>query len=199
MTATTQECCEQYWTSPRGNTPQSTNCTTIYLPVRKLSKLDEPDMQDIAGEAGTSSWEMYSYGPRHMAEQKQDDQLEHTYSSSMRIRDAAPRTCQKRWTITREGQGYPCWRHDMMMMICVTILREISVMWYTLRSMVLKQFLRHSPTCGLKKSNISITIYSSSLPVVNATVGTDFYLSFLLTVLGWRSKSKTWKVVAFIT
>ena len=24
---------------------------------------------------------MYSYGPPHMAEQKQDDQLEHTYSS----------------------------------------------------------------------------------------------------------------------
>ena len=36
----TQECCEQYWTSPGGNTPQDTNC----LPSRKLSKLDEPDM-----------------------------------------------------------------------------------------------------------------------------------------------------------
>ena len=31
------------------------NCTATYLPLRKLSKLDEPDMQDIAGEAGTSS------------------------------------------------------------------------------------------------------------------------------------------------
>ena len=26
-----------------------------YLPSRKLSKLDRPDMQDTAGEAGTSS------------------------------------------------------------------------------------------------------------------------------------------------
>ena len=26
-----------------------------YLPSRKLSKLDKPDMQDTAGEAGTSS------------------------------------------------------------------------------------------------------------------------------------------------
>ena len=34
-------------------------------------------MQDIAGEAGTCSLVMYSYGPPHMAEQKQDDQLEH--------------------------------------------------------------------------------------------------------------------------
>ena len=35
--------------------PQSTNCTATYLPSRKLSKLDEPDMQDTAGEAGMSS------------------------------------------------------------------------------------------------------------------------------------------------
>ena len=26
-------------------------------------KLDEPDMQDTAGVAGTNTWEMYSYGP----------------------------------------------------------------------------------------------------------------------------------------
>ena len=29
--------------------------TTTDLPSRKLSKLDEPDMQDTAGEVGTSS------------------------------------------------------------------------------------------------------------------------------------------------
>ena len=44
LTATTQECCEQFWTSPGGNTPQSSSCTATYLPSRKLSKLDEPDM-----------------------------------------------------------------------------------------------------------------------------------------------------------
>ena len=38
-----------------GNTPQSTSYTATYLPSRKLSKLEEPDMQDTAGEAGTSS------------------------------------------------------------------------------------------------------------------------------------------------
>ena len=42
----TQECCEQYWTSPGGNTQQGTNYTATCLPSRKLSKLDEPDMQD---------------------------------------------------------------------------------------------------------------------------------------------------------
>ena len=54
-TAITQECCKQYWTSPGGNTPQGTNYTATCLPSRKLSKLDEPDMQVTAGEARTSS------------------------------------------------------------------------------------------------------------------------------------------------
>ena len=64
--------------------------------TRKLSKLDEPDMQDTAGEARTSSYVMYSYGPSHVAEQKLDDQLEHTYSSHVKIRDVDLETCQKR-------------------------------------------------------------------------------------------------------
>ena len=54
-TAITQECWEQYWASPGGNTPRGTNYTATCLPSRKLSKLDEPDMQDTAGETGTSS------------------------------------------------------------------------------------------------------------------------------------------------
>ena len=47
--------CEQFGTSPGGNTQQSTSCTATYLPLRKLSKLDELDMQDTAEEAGMSS------------------------------------------------------------------------------------------------------------------------------------------------
>ena len=39
-----------------------------------------------------------------MAGQKQDDQLEHTYSSDVRIRDIAQKTCQRRWTIGRRGE-----------------------------------------------------------------------------------------------
>ena len=41
--------------NPGGNTPQDTNCTATYLLSRKLFKLDEPDTQDTAGEAGTNS------------------------------------------------------------------------------------------------------------------------------------------------
>ena len=47
---------------------------------------------------------MYSYGPSHMAKQKQDDQLEHTYSSYVRIRDVTLKTCQKRWIIGRSDE-----------------------------------------------------------------------------------------------
>ena len=42
-------------------------------------------------------------GPLHMAEQKQGEQLEPTYSSSVRIRGVALRTCRTRWTIGRDG------------------------------------------------------------------------------------------------
>ena len=35
--------------------PTDTNCTATCLLSRKLFKLDEPDMQDTAGEAGTNS------------------------------------------------------------------------------------------------------------------------------------------------
>ena len=45
---------------------------------------------------------MYSSGPPHMDKQKQNDQLEPTYSSSVPIRDVALKTCRKQWT-TRRG------------------------------------------------------------------------------------------------
>ena len=47
---------------------------------------------------------MYSYGPPHMAKQKQDDQFEHIYSIYVRIWDVALKTCQRRWMIGRSGE-----------------------------------------------------------------------------------------------
>ena len=47
---------------------------------------------------------MYSYGPPHMAKQKQDDQLKHTYSSYVGIRDVALKTSQRRWMIGRSDE-----------------------------------------------------------------------------------------------
>ena len=47
---------------------------------------------------------MYSYGASHITKQKQDDPLEYTYSSYVRIRDVALKTCQKQWMIGRSGE-----------------------------------------------------------------------------------------------
>ena len=47
---------------------------------------------------------MYSCGPPHMANQKQDGQLEHTYSSYVMIRDVTLKTCQRWWMIGRRGE-----------------------------------------------------------------------------------------------
>ena len=46
---------------------------------------------------------MYSNGPLHVAEQKQGDKLEHTYSNSLSLLGVALRTCRKRWKIGRGG------------------------------------------------------------------------------------------------
>ena len=60
---------------------------------------------------------MFSYGPQHMAEKKQDNQLEHTYSGYVRIRHVVLKTCRRRWTIGRSierGSGISVLaaRHD---------------------------------------------------------------------------------------
>ena len=60
---------------------------------------------------------MFSDGTPHMVKQKQDDQLEPTYSSSVRIRDVALKTYKKRWTIEKSGErgsgiSVPMARHD---------------------------------------------------------------------------------------
>ena len=72
---------------------------------------------------------MYYCGPLHMDEQKQEDQLEPTYSSYVPTQDVALKTRRKQWMIgrvAREGQGYLCWWRDMMMMMMM--LPVISVM-----------------------------------------------------------------------
>ena len=54
-------------------------------------------MQNTAEEVGTNSC-----GPLHVDEQRQDDQLEPTFHSSVPIRNVALMTCRKQWTM---GKG----------------------------------------------------------------------------------------------
>ena len=52
-------------------------------------------------------WSSKDDGSPHMAKQKQDDQIEHAFSSYVRIRDVALKTSQRRWMIGRSGErGY---------------------------------------------------------------------------------------------
>ena len=71
------------------------------LPITKTIKVRRT--RD-AGHSWRSRDELISDVPPHMAEQKQDDQLEHTSSSCVRIQDVALKTCQRRWTIGRNGE-----------------------------------------------------------------------------------------------
>ena len=47
---------------------------------------------------------MYSYGPPHMAGQKQNDQFEHTFSSYVRIWDVTLKTWQRWWMIGKSSE-----------------------------------------------------------------------------------------------
>ena len=67
-----------------------------HLPPITKTIQDEPDTWDTAGEARTSSSVTYSNGPPQMAMQKQDDQLELTYSNYVRTQDVTPKTCRRR-------------------------------------------------------------------------------------------------------
>ena len=103
LKAITQECCKQYWTSARGNTPQNSSYTATYHLSQKLSKLDKPDMQDTAGEVRMTSQGKYSSGSLHMDKQRQDNQLEPIYNSSVRIQDIALKTYLERYTKEKGG------------------------------------------------------------------------------------------------
>ena len=58
----------------------------------------------LAGLQGRAHKWCTPIDPPHMVEQKQDDQLQHTYSSYVRIRDVVLKTCRRRWSIGRNGE-----------------------------------------------------------------------------------------------
>ena len=47
---------------------------------------------------------MYSYGPFHLDKQRQNDQLEPIYSSSVPIWDVALKTCREQWMIEKGSE-----------------------------------------------------------------------------------------------
>ena len=79
---------------------------------------------------------MYSYGLPHMGKQKQDDQLELTYSSYVMIQDVTLKTCQRWWMIGRSrergsGISVPAARHDDIIEYIINYMcKEFSVRTY---------------------------------------------------------------------
>ena len=91
-----------------------------------------------------------SHHENYMDEQKQDDQLEPTYSSNVRIRDVALKTCQRQWTIGRSGErgsaiSVLAARHDddditlVKRLKCIYLFVHICVSWVNYSFQLLKE------------------------------------------------------------
>ena len=93
------------------------SCMATYHPSKKLSKLDKSDMQDTAGEVRTNPLVTYSSGSHQTDEQRQDDQLEPIFNSSVPIQDVALETNREQWMTEtggerESGRSMQAGRHD---------------------------------------------------------------------------------------
>ena len=70
----------------------------LYSHIPPITKTMKVTRTRHAGQIGT-----YFSGPLHIDEQRQDDQLEPIYNSSVPVQDVALKTDQKRWTIEKGG------------------------------------------------------------------------------------------------
>ena len=113
--------------------PTNSSCTTTYHPSRKLSKLEEPDMRDTAGEVRANSQVMYSCGLLHMDEQRQNDQQEPMYHSSVSIQEVAWRTCREQWMGGEKGSEksvQAAWHEDDCVLFHDYLFYESKENWY---------------------------------------------------------------------
>ena len=86
----------------------SSKKTQLYVHLLFITKTIQVRRTRHAGHCWRSRNELISdvllWTPTYGRKKKQDDQHEHTYSSYVRIRDVALKTCQRRWTIERSGE-----------------------------------------------------------------------------------------------
>ena len=124
LSVTSQECCNQYWTTPGGRTPQSSNCQAIYYPSQKLFQVRRTRH---AGHWWRSRDELISnvllWTP--LPGRVKAGRLARTYSS-VQIQDVALKTYPKRWTMEGDGERGPgrsvpmAW-HDIYIYIYIYI------------------------------------------------------------------------------
>ena len=95
------------WTILNKSWPQHPTTHQLYGNLPPCTKTIQVRRTRHAGHCWRSRDELISdvyLRTPHMAGQNQDDQLEYTFSSYVRIRDVALKTCQRRWTIGRSGE-----------------------------------------------------------------------------------------------
>ena len=147
-------CCNMIWYTHLYKMGMGSLSPTCYK-LNSISAilLDEPDMQDTAREAET-----YSYGPPHMAVQKQDNQHEHTFSNYVRIRDAVQKTCLRWWTIGKSGERgsgisvLPA-RHDdddcyFSTRMASSLNNQQKLIWYAFKQTSLNQYIKGNCIVG---------------------------------------------------
>ena len=103
-------------------TPHKTpNCTATCPASRKLFKLGEPDMQDIAGEAGDELIrDVLLWIPTHgraKAGRPARTYIQQLCEDTGCCPEDLSREMNDRGGVAREGQRYPSCQHDMMMMM----------------------------------------------------------------------------------
>ena len=90
----------------------------LYSHLSPIMKTIQVKQTRHAGHCWRSKDEPISDIPLHMDEQRQDDQLEPIYNSSVPIQDIALKTSLERWTIERDGERWSgryvlaVWHHD---------------------------------------------------------------------------------------
>ena len=124
---------------------------------------------------------MYTYGHLHMAKQKQDNQLELTYSSYVRTQDVTLKTCQRRWIIGRSGErgsgiSVLAARHDDIC-TCTTVCVRVVFSGQLTRSG--SGWTLHTIEGKLK---VSTQVFTNLMKTINNT--TIFFLYFHYPV-GW--------------
>ena len=164
---------------------------------------------------------MYSYGLPHMARQKQDNQLKHTFSSYVRIWDAALKTCLRQWMMGRSGErGSGIFvlaaRHDDNQLnitngskhFCMVLgmVRYLGIIWYCGTWEVgksiewsvgeLKDLLSLDPLCWLPNEEAAFVKNTTTIIII---IIKKLFLEYIWILSIRAAKSLTmWRLVKYI-
>ena len=103
--AITQECCEQYWTSPGGKTPTRYQLYGHQPPIAKTIQVRRTKHAERCCRSRDELIsDVFRWAPTYG--RARTGRPARTYSSYVRIRDVSLKTCQRRWTIGRSGERW---------------------------------------------------------------------------------------------